>query len=565
VQEVLPMDGGWRALQRFAVPVLVLATAACASSTLPSSTQPPASSGVTASSPAPSASGSASSDVVVEGLRCPRGPLSTDGAVATPAVSNPVSPTLVVPGLPSAGLLCQYGSEPAPETSAVITGDLLTNVRWQVNNLQPLCTPPEQPAQAAVTTDVLLFETSGATTEVSVVLDPGCHPVSSVVGIVGYAGPKLLAQLALLTGAASSVPPVSPTDAPPQSYSGPEAIAFPTASHGVMLGLDCPLLPGNCDTFTEVSDDGGLTWSEPTVLASAAWSTPGNPPTNWLAAGQLAFSSSHIGYAYGPDLYQTVDGGRTWHQLSVDGQVGELAAAPDSAWMAVEHGCDVACTGWQLDTVGADGVVQAAERQPLKVDAPPGANGVGVPQLLLRPTADTAYLGGFRQLEVTHDGGVSWERASYPCAGGIYDHANVAASGTSTLVAACAGEMGWGAERKQSWTSSDSGTTWHGPTTLEEMGYSDQVTAASATVVWRYGDRGNLFRSSDSGRTWRPMLTTDFEEGFGAPTGFAALGSERAWVLDPYGPYWTGQRYLYITADAGKTWRTVDVLDNLAS
>jgi hypothetical protein len=52
------------------------------------------------------------------------------------------------------------------------------------------------------------------------------------------------------------------------------------------------------------------------------------------------------------------------------------------------------------------------------------------------------------------------------------------------------------------------------------------------------------------------MLPDLFNTAYGPPTAFAALDTD-AWIFDPYGPYDTDPRYLYVTTDAGKSWRTI--------
>ncbi len=171
------------------------------------------------------------------------------------------------------------------------------------------------------------------------------------------------------------------------SYRGPRVIAFPTTSHGVLLALDCPSIPGRCQVYTELSDDGGLSWSAAVVLTAVSWSTS-DPPANTFGPNNLVFSNADDGYAYGPDLYQTRDGGRTWRQLPVNGQVAAAAAVSDGVWLAVWHGCGGdGCTGWDLETVDAQGQVRALPKQPAPIAPPPGVSKVGVPTQLLRPDA----------------------------------------------------------------------------------------------------------------------------------------------------------------------------------
>jgi hypothetical protein len=106
------------------------------------------------------------------------------------------------------------------------------------------------------------------------------------------------------------------------------------------------------------------------------------------------------------------------------------------------------------------------------------------------------------------------------------------------------------------WRSSNSGTSWQGPLPLESDGYSDQITAINAEVAWRYGDRGNLLHTADGGRSWQIVLPDLFGQAYGPPTAFSAL-ADNAWIFDPYGPYETGPRHVYVTTDAGRSWRTI--------
>ena len=128
------------------------------------------------------------------------------------------------------------------------------------------------------------------------------------------------------------------------------------------------------------------------------------------------------------------------------------------------------------------------------------------------------------------------------------------------LWAVCSGGMGVGFEDKQLWRSTNAGSSWIGPLPLEGDGYSHEITAIDSTTAWRYGDRGNLLRTGDSGRTWQVFLPDAFNTAFGSPSAFAAFGTLDAWVFDPYGGYGTEDRDLYITKDAGRTWQDVAVL-----
>jgi photosystem II stability/assembly factor-like uncharacterized protein len=400
----------------------------------------------------------------------------------------------------------------------------------------------------------------GSTTAVRIDPASGCTFAWGDSGVHSYAPAKLLWVLAALdTPPASAV--ASPTPVDEEPYRQPLGLAFPTARHGVLLAVDCPLLPGNCELFSEVSDDGGMTWSTRTPMLSMDWTQPDDPPLEFGPAG-LAFASAALGYAYaGSDLYKTTDGGHTWIQLPVDGQMSSVVNAGTSTWVVVLKGCgDSGCTGWDLDSIAPDGHLAVLPRQPSLPPLPDGVSSVAKLVDLLRPDASTAYVTGFDSVQVTHNGGATWSQGATPCPSSHAELAGISAGSSTMLWAVCSDGMGVGAEDKQLWRSTNSGSSWIGPSTLEIYGYSHDITAVDSISAWRYGARGNLLHTSDGGRTWQVLLPDAFDGGSGPPSAFAALGTQDAWVFDPYGGYGTEDRNLYITTDAGRTWHNVAVL-----
>jgi hypothetical protein len=458
--------------------------------------------------------------------------------------------------------VCEYslGDTSTPPVEVPITGTYLVTAGILLGSLPPPSTDPACPEPKR--SDFLLFTSADGTTT-AVQLDPasGCTFAWGDGGVHSYAPAKLLWVLAALdTPPASAV--ASPTAVDEEPYREPLGLAFPTAKHGVLLAVDCPLLPGDCELFGEVSDDGGLTWSTRTPILSTHWTSPGDPPFEFGAEG-LTFASASVGYAYaGADLYKTTDGGHAWaHIATVDGQLSNVVSAGSSTWVVVLHGCgDDGCTGWDLDTLTSDGKLGVLPTEPSLPPLPDGYDGVTVPFDLLRPDANTAYVVGHGSVKVTQNDGASWSTHTTPCASSHPELASISAGGPTMLWAVCSGGMGAGFEDKQLWRSTNSGSSWIGPLPLEGDGYSDEIAAVDSTTAWRYGDRGNLLHTSDGGRTWQTFLPDTFNTAFGSPSAFAAHGTQDAWVFDPYGGYGTEDRDLYITTNAGRTWQDVAVL-----
>ena len=333
------------------------------------------------------------------------------------------------------------------------------------------------------------------------------------------------------------------------------AIAFPSAAHGVLLRVHCGAGSVRCAVDALTSADGGLTWSAPAVVANFTRTPNANPYAT--VASKLTFVDEATGYAYGPDLFRTTDGGRSWRRLAVSGSVQAVVRFGGHTWVVRspcptgsggEDGC-----GSVIDELGEAGVLTPLAAQP-------AADGTVV-QLVVVST-DTAYstvlVGEKFGLRVTTDAGAHWAPLPLPClpsqaTGGP---ASLAAAG-GRLWMVCASQAGAGAEVKQLFISDDAGHTWQRPGNLETSGYADHIVAISVTIAWRFGGRAPVYVTTDGGRTWTARLPDVFNGAFGAPNGSAFVGFARLWLLDPVGGYTSDPHHLYVTDDGGTSWTTV--------
>jgi len=97
-----------------------------------------------------------------------------------------------------------------------------------------------------------------------------------------------------------------------------------------MLGTArCLTGSGTCGAILRTTDGGSVFAGIP------------SPPVSASDVSQLRFASPLDGYAFGPELWQTADGGATWANVSIPGQVSELEAADGEAY-ALATGADSA-------------------------------------------------------------------------------------------------------------------------------------------------------------------------------------------------------------------------------
>jgi photosystem II stability/assembly factor-like uncharacterized protein len=358
----------------------------------------------------------------------------------------------------------------------------------------------------------------------------------------GLAGVPALAHPAGTT----SPGPAAPGSLPPmpgllQGKYQAWAIAFPGRDTGIVAVAGYPGASMTVRSWLERTADGGRVW-----VAGRPASGQDQPG----AQGGLAFASARQGWAYGPGLFYTRDGGATWRaERTPFPLTGPVAVAGTSTWV-VGYACpsgDCPAAIYTTDRVGG-----ALRRLP---DQPAATGSVVAMQ---RPTPSVAWLlvagpRGPARLVTTSDAGRSWAARPLPCPPGE-QAGQLSATGPGSLWLVCDGTPQSQFTPEAVYRTVDGARAWT-PMAAED---SLEVYPVSNRVAWATeGDPSDsiVVRTTDGGRTWHTVLSrastvAEFVQAFApqGPDGAQAV----AWVGTAHGVRFV----MYRTRDAGKTWQT---------
>lgn len=252
----------------------------------------------------------------------------------------------------------------------------------------------------------------------------------------------------------------------------------------------------------------------------------------------IRFANLRDGWAFGPQLWSTHDGGKTWRNIGESAAVSDVEASDGRAYAIV---------GSQLlrTPAGSDSWTAVP-------GAPQGGRSIALHGGAVWITTGSGQL-------ATSTDGATWRTLNSACgsAGTQWQLAGVAPVDASRVYLLCAGGVGAGNEDKKVLYSTDGGV--HAtPTNVDPPrgGDINGFAAASPTIVAVSARSGASFvyRSGDAGHSWQTVL----QQGDGG-VGYFDLGfttSSQGVVV--YGRPGTGvTTTLLMTHDGGASWAPV--------
>jgi len=348
---------------------------------------------------------------------------------------------------------------------------------------------------------------------------------------------------------------------PPPNFQ-PTSVTFVGNGHNGVVGavIGQAGTPGHCATRFCTSLAGTSTYG-------ASWygfSAPLAPgPTSSSGISQLRFANLHAGWAYGPALYETSDGGWPWHLEDTNGQqVIELEASPARAF-AVFGNCSgtgsgyaASCTSFSLWTS------LPGTRTWTPVSVPTAylqmqSTSSAAPQLVISGTG-TGYLltpsGEVLAGPATKAGG-AWKAVGMAnCKPAPSTSGQTAQLGVGpNLVLACDTQAARGRFTAAIYTS-PSGTTWKQTGSATFKGTPTSLTAASpasaGTGVVVLATTHGIEYSADGGASWQAAAIT----GSSPAGGFSFVGMttpDKGVAV----PAISSPAGIYVTVDGGKSWQ----------
>ena len=368
-----------------------------------------------------------------------------------------------------------------------------------------------------------------------------------------------------LVPSSSAPPPVLP--AAPGNFQA-TSVTFVGADTGFVLGQAG--IPGQCGpprkyicTSIAGTTNHGGTWNGVKAPVTGA-------PAGPAGVSQVRFYNTSDGWAFGPQLWATHDGGQHWKQIGTHGlRVTALEAAGQRVF-AVWAQCSGTGTDFAADCTSSS--LYSASPGSNQWAAVPGAG----PGYSLSGTANSSalVLTGSRGYLLTPDGTLlsgpvsgagGWQPATgtaspstapasrAPCqpgpsqAGGQPSGALLAATTTSGLVLVCTSPAAGATQAKTVYTSNDNGQTWaKAAAAVPAAGTATSVAGTAAGTIVLATTAG-LQVSADGGVSWAAGRGALPSGGFS----YVGMTSAEQGVAVPAD---VTQHAVWFTFDGGQSW-----------
>jgi photosystem II stability/assembly factor-like uncharacterized protein len=353
--------------------------------------------------------------------------------------------------------------------------------------------------------------------------------------------------------ASSSATPVfspRPPLVPPNFQ--PTSVTFIGRQTGWVIGQAGT--PGQCATQYCTSmartDDAGKTWTGVPAPVTG-------PPDGATGVGQVRFLNGEDGWAFGPELFATHDGGHTWSQVAANGlrvtdleTVGSRAFALFASCTGTGAAFAGRCTSYTLYSSPAS----ADDWTPVGPATSKLAGGAAA--LILTGTRGYLLAPGGMLYSGPVNGSAPWQQVKQipcpvgqPLADGRPTGALLAAANATNLVLACASSSTPGTQQaKQVFSSADGGITWQNAVAAPTLGLATSVAASPSGTYVLATTQGIDVQPAGSA-TWQ-AATLDGPSPAGG-FGYVGMTTDAQGIALPANP---AAGTVWFTYDGGKTW-----------
>lgn len=335
-------------------------------------------------------------------------------------------------------------------------------------------------------------------------------------------------------------------------------IAFIDERYGWVLGrsTDCGL-QRICPVAMSMTRDGGETWHA--IPAPATYQSGSIAPGG---VEHIRFANRSDGWAFGPSLFSTHDGGLTWKEYPRMGEIVALEVTGRSVW-AIERTCaDVPPDACNLSLLVS--TIDDQEWQPAPVQ--PALQNDGLQ--LVRPSEQQAWILHRGVLFKTDDGGMNWTRHIIPCGGTHPQMPQISSIDAQNLALLCTGSGSEAMIPSLLYISSNGGEEWqlaseiHLPLDNPQETHQalNDFAMPSPDRAFIAMARSTLFSTTDNGTTWNMAITAEdmsaLEEGGGVWRVYFA-DEQHGWSI---ANIWNEQtetvdQVLYHTDNGGENWK----------